>query len=1233
MACLPTYRGKRYTSLEQLNSDVITNSEQERQLAKQLYTTFLQNTNSDIYDINGFKKFLAEMKTSEPKNMGSYAYIDNLSNATKINDDTYKASNGNEYGTVTSTLMPAMQRNPFTSTDTVGTRQAENYWLNRPADEKIKFSNIAVPVTKSEYIAKVDRDYEIGRYKGIIFHAIISSYITGDDSKLTTLYQESGLLQTEFSWLTNDNIVKILKKTGTDAFDPNPKDKLLSEVAITNDILKIGGTMDLVVDHGDDIYSIYDIKTGRHFNKTFEFDFFKYGRTSTRDIFVTPRNKAKLQIMLYAMLLKMEKPNARFRNLELLYINNKYSVDDVDAFRHINIESYLEMIENYFKAEKPDEYKQIKEKYPDIFNPKTYNYVKQQNNRTAAEELRIKNLELQALVMYDKDLHKNFSNEKFDANTRFKRMAELTKEIADLRSSANDLSSQDTDMGWMDRWLGSASASTNPYVKLYTQVLTQQKQKAREDYLTWRGKYDKILTKLAQERTGLPITKLIKGIDRNKLFSFAYKGDRLYHSGDPEYKNMTQTEREFLDFANDSVEMFFDDSKAYYSTDGKALANKKITYFQTKGKQIPLTNLDLFNGKFSDNPRKEFQYYKGFFPKYPPQMYDISSRFGAFSDKMRKYLYNHYFTTYFETVYDRWDASREAIPMKYLDNESIASNENYTTNLELSIDNFVKQHFYKYHLDEVHAFGLGLKVFLEYQSRTTGLEFENLSNWLDDSINLHILGRKQQEVKLAGRSFGRVTDRGYKQFNGVKFLRSVKTFFGGATMWLKVFTGTANAVFANLVTFKEGLKNSLFGNAENAKFTLSDLMEGQAIAYDLYVRDGLSDNKFRSNKAYLLMEKFGYMPDNVDWYTSKNSLLTANNRLFSSRTLLMFHTIPEEILATAMFVAQLKAMSTVDLNGNKISMWDAYTVRDGKVVYTGGIRGKRNISNISDNPQYVDVGELEIEEINSIKFLYEKIHGGYRLDERAAMEYYVLGEIMLQLKRYLPSILKNAFASRGKRETEGYFKEVEENGVKVLKWSPAVIEGRWRMLLGLLYNYLALKSRTPGEKGSKTRTIFGIQFDESYDWDSLSEQQKEDMKDFFLTTAMYLLMFLGGKMMWDDDEDSSLKKIYTNINRDVGAVVNPFELIKNVINLLSPVVAKKSIKVLDASTEFFWASMLYTAGYEDEALTRQGNLRGSIELRRNIHFLSAYHDVFSKISESEQLSNSPLGDFFNVKER
>ena len=77
------------------------------------------------------------------------------------------------------------------------------------------------------------------------------------------------------------------------------------------------------------------------------------------------------------------------------------------------------------------------------------------------------------------------------------------------------------------------------------------------------------------------------------------------------------------------------------------------------------------------------------------------------------------------------------------------------------------------------------------------------------------------------------------------------------------------------------------------------------------------------------------------------------------------------------------------------------------------MRGKRNISNVEGLPQYVDVTELEIEEVNAIKFTYEKLHGGYRLDERLRLEYYVLGEMFLQFRKFLPGVFKNIGASRG----------------------------------------------------------------------------------------------------------------------------------------------------------------------------------------------------------------------------
>jgi len=74
-------------------------------------------------------------------------------------------------------------------------------------------------------------------------------------------------------------------------------------------------------------------------------------------------------------------------------------------------------------------------------------------------------------------------------------------------------------MGWLDTWLGSASYSTNPYVQLYYKILTEQKQKARTKYQTWREKFDGLLKKALNEAGLGSATKLVGGPKRDALFS------------------------------------------------------------------------------------------------------------------------------------------------------------------------------------------------------------------------------------------------------------------------------------------------------------------------------------------------------------------------------------------------------------------------------------------------------------------------------------------------------------------------------------------------------------------------------------------------------------------------------------------------------------------------------------------------------------------------------------------
>ena len=225
----------------------------------------------------------------------------------------------------------------------------------------------------------------------------------------------------------------------------------------------------------------------------------------------------------------------------------------------------------------------------------------------------------------------------------------------------------------------------------------------------------------------------------------------------------------------------------------------------------------------------------------------------------------------------------EAIPMKYLGSDYIDTNQYYSHNLGLAIDNFVKQYLYKQHLDEVYAFGQGMKIYLKAKERPEqSVTFERTIEWFEDSVNLHILGHRQKEVQITSRSFGAIQNGNYEKFNTIKFLRSLKNFFAGPTMWLKPLTSLPNAVFAALVSLKEATRNSFNITGAHGNFTIADLVFGFGEAFKLYLWDGLSDDSFRKNKAYLLMEKFGYLPDSFDWYTRPNQLMTAKNRLFTS---------------------------------------------------------------------------------------------------------------------------------------------------------------------------------------------------------------------------------------------------------------------------------------------------------------------------------------------------------------
>jgi len=173
------------------------------------------------------------------------------------------------------------------------------------------------------------------------------------------------------------------------------------------------------------------------------------------------------------------------------------------------------------------------------------------------------------------------------------------------------------------------------------------------------------------------------------------------------------------------VGYFFDDNLTDYvdPRTGKktALANKVATYITKKGVETPITNLQLHNREMrrfgsarndKGKPRR-FEYKRGFFPKHAPQLADIAREHGGYLSKgVLQFLWNKYSTNYYEVVFDQWNNTMEAIPMKYLGGPMIDHSKNFSLNVELAIDSFVKQHFYKQYLDEVYTFGQAMQIYL-----------------------------------------------------------------------------------------------------------------------------------------------------------------------------------------------------------------------------------------------------------------------------------------------------------------------------------------------------------------------------------------------------------------------------------------------------------------------------------------------------------------------------------------
>jgi hypothetical protein len=1170
--------------------------------------------------------------------------------------------------------------------------------------------------TRHGWIAQdawIEKEKEIearGKNRGRLIHGLIELYANGDSTgtirtRIDELMNLTGYEEKDFAWV-KDKLKYIFSRAGINSLDnvkDEHKDRVVGEVTVANEILGLAGTIDMLIFHSDGTVSIKDIKAGYNFLNSSEIETMLFGEQPVANdlIWDTWKNHAQLQVMTYALLYKLQNPEAKFNSLDILWMPDADAIFD-DTFRNkINPEVFLNMIKSLLERKMPDKLKALKESMSEeafnkLWDPTEYKAGYQKSIRDehtrmevqpVDQQIKAKIQKVRTIILEDLNPH-NYRKATIDSKKKTELVSKLMREILELQKTATDLdiSTVTEDIGKFQNWLFTSSTVSNPYIQTWDQLFMAKRDNFNKEVEHSRNKFLSLLEPIKKEYLKRnpgkgTLDAITKGglnfIDSRKLFEFAYvpvkdEGgviiDYRLRFSDKDFQELVDDNinfgyinasnvhiyKNFLDFVNDTYEGFF------VNKDGKtALANRVATYVNFKGFDKPITNLELYNGKRvkldkknSDRDKELFEYKRGFMPKVPP----LLSEFGLLSKderlpgtpeksdsrkNWRRIWFQRNLTFAEEHIFEGFDkkAMAEGLPMKYLNNrKDFASNPDFfTLNLEHQFDRFTRAYMWKEQMDDVFAYGQGLRIMFNAQEDAP----ERLIAFMQRELDLKLRGRPSDH----GASEKFLSKNKYN-VSVVKVLSKIKFAFNYPLLALNYLGGSANAIFTTLLTLKHGIQNTTFRNksmsglnGDEWDFGVKHLAQAYPEVMKI-MKAGMVDGNIRNSKVYQLAKKFGYLPSSFDWSTAPHNLTTSGNRVFNTNLLFMFYSMPEEFIAMLVMTAQLMSMKVTHGNLTGTSLYDMYELvdvkdangntykdikwKDDATTNKPYVRAYKNVSADPNNPELAELTELDELEVRRLYSAYDKMHGGYRSTDKIYLDYNIFGQLALQFKRYLPHILRQGMTSAAERSNLGFYEvKTLEDGKPTVEWVSKVMEGRWpivgKVLARGLVNLMDIDNvpvDAEGFRGWVKRNLGDL---EGYDLSKLDRGQREAFRDAWVT-MLIMFMGLGASFMagGDGDDDDPVNRYVSRIFNDLTQMYNISELGKNLVNW-NPISLKKLHDFQRDSLQVMFSIMFWGIGNEERAFTPDGRLEGMNALMKDL-------PVTSIIRKTEDLGTSDIFD-------
>lgn len=1055
-------------------------------------------------------------------------------------------------------------------------------------------------------------DFETGRVYGVISHAWIEweiAKMNGDVTKanelaekLKELAKEKPGIQEEintdeFMWIS-ENIYIILEDLGLVFNTSGKNDKYYSELPFVNEKLGIGTTIDGLIEHPNGTYSMFDFKTGARFtNDQNTTELLKYSEGQFNEQLDTRESKAKLELMMRAFMLKEKHPDIKFRDISVIHFRNKqYKMYPVEYG------TYLEIISKYYRENDPEMYKEFKER--GLFDYK--NYVTR--NQSINEELintkgksldtlrKAKQAKLNTLILSKPESKRTVEESE--------EIVKLTKEIIQIDNGGFRVEdSDDIDVGFFKRWLGTTSEIASPLIQRFNKLLYQVDDKVareeREIEIEHRKLYSEIETdyynrypmrKIANKGVVGGLIKTSKNFDGSGIFDFIWKektknGQKGYYLlSNEDIKNstsLTNAQRKYAQFIRKTIEDQY-----------------KSTMLNTV--TITETRRDKFGKKYEQPTTKTIASILGypetlpddFTPRMVANMEGFMERHGGLNNKTRKYFFNKMMNNYFEKLEapNPKDKKNLGVPVKYMEqNDYLIGNQFHSFDPETIVKQFSSSMIKKRNKDELFVMAQGIVTYYKDQGIKdfdNEEHFRSSINFLLDTVQNRILDTKKEsnftrkEFKI-GKDVVVAPD---------KVLTNLKNWVGASSMWVQIPNGIANSVLITMLNNKEAVINSIVKrlgvNKEDIDFTMRDLTFAHKEIGNL-VKDMLLGDE-RTNKLWLLAKEMRFLPDNYDYKALKSNLDSAKNKTANEAYLYFAHSLGENYGQLVLLAAQMKHADLYDKYEVEKITNESGKVVDGRLKWTGGIRFKTIDGRI--------VQGITPEEIMRMKRVSQKIHGGYRKEERTALELTALGQWVLQFKKYLPSILSNMLQS--KREDISLGKWVkfpqQENGEDIYEWVGRVNEGRIRTVIAWLLNFTRLKRN------------------KDYDFKNLSSEQKRNLFDLLISASMFAAIYVLREMAFDDDdEEKQLAKRFKRLNEDTMQGYYPMDMLRNFQTQQN--VIPKLMETTKAIHSFMFEGIM------EGKTTSDGYLKGQKGVMKALPFANSLYQFDRYLDEDDRI--------------